>query len=89
MLAVTRRDRMLRVTCMTRISRAHQPSPRRKVATKRARAAAAWPDLHSQLAAVVEYFNDAIFSRRLDGVVTTWNAAAERIFGFTADEIIG
>jgi PAS domain S-box-containing protein len=49
----------------------------------------AWPDLRSQLSAIVEHSNDAIFSRMFDGTVTTWNAAAERIFGYTANEIIG
>ncbi len=49
----------------------------------------AWPDMRSQLAAIVEHSNDAIFSRTFDGVVTTWNAAAERIFGYTAAEMVG
>jgi len=41
------------------------------------------------MAAIVEHSNDAVFSRRLDGSIATWNSAAERIFGFKADEIIG
>lgn len=41
------------------------------------------------MASIVEHTNDAIFSRRFDGVVTTWNAAAARIFGYAAEEIIG
>ena len=47
------------------------------------------PDLKIQLAAVVEFSNDAIFLRTFDGIITTWNAAAERTFGYNADEIIG
>src|SRR5262249_34068263 len=46
-------------------------------------------ETRARLAAILESTDDAVYSRDPDGTIDTWNAGAERLYGYTGAEIIG
>jgi PAS domain S-box-containing protein len=48
-----------------------------------------WEEIAARLAAIVESATDAVIGQDLDGVIQSWNPAAERMFGYSATEVVG
>ena len=47
------------------------------------------PELAAQLAAIVQFSDDAIIGKTLDGIITSWNKGAEKIYGYHEGEVVG
>ena len=78
-LLVTEDGRRLRVSALTDVTQLRQTEAALRESNRRL----------EQLAAIVESSDDAIMSATLEGEVTSWNAGAERIYGYTAAEVVG
>lgn len=53
------------------------------------RARPAPPEIHDHFAAIVEFSDDAILSKDRKGIILSWNPAAERMYGYSAEEAVG
>jgi len=46
-------------------------------------------ETRARLAAIIEYSEDAIIGKTLDGIITSWNKGAQKIYGYSEEEVVG
>jgi len=46
-------------------------------------------EARARLAAIVEYSEDVIIGKTLDGIITSWNKGAQKIYGYSEEEVVG
>lgn len=80
----TARELLARVGTHLRMVRLRRESREREM-----RVQADMAQMRNTLAAIVEWSEDPILSKDLNGTITSWNAAAERIFGYSEEEVLG
>lgn len=87
--AITMLARGEEVPVVVRVTRIGTQSPHFVLAVRDLSGREPTERAHRQLATIVESAEDAIATLEADGTVTSWNAAAERLYGWTADEMLG
>lgn len=77
------------MACLTNRSEPARMPGKRTDGRKSQKSSVGSPDAKARLVAIIESSDNAIVTKDLTGIITSWNRGAERIFGYTATEAVG